>query len=148
MRVCSSPSHAWWRWFTVLPVLSCLSCSGSDGLNPVQGKLLYKNEPVGGALLTFHPQNATVNTVLPTALTEDDGTFTVATGSKEGAPAGEYVVTVICAQTVQQKEKRFSLGEKPETVDRFKGAYAREANSKIKVEIKGGNNELQPINLK
>src|SRR5262245_3096245 len=88
-----------WRWLFLLPVLGCLSCSGADSLNPVQGKLLYKGQPMIGALVTFHPKGANdVTTVRPTGLVEPDGTFTLMTGTKEGAPAGDYVVTVIWSE--------------------------------------------------
>ena len=54
----------------------------------VQGKLLYKNQPMSGALVTFHPKGADeVSAVRPTGLVKEDGTFTLATGQKEGAPA-------------------------------------------------------------
>src|SRR5262245_1118276 len=125
------PSRAW-RWLALLPALFCLSCSGSgSALNPVKGKVLYKNQPIKGALVTFHPKGHTdINTVRPTGLTREDGTFNVTTGQKEGAPAGEYVVTLICSE--EKKGKK--VGTEPaETRDRFGGTYAKPESSKIQV---------------
>jgi hypothetical protein len=141
-----SPRPSRWRWLILLPALGCLSCSGSAALNPVQGTVLYKNQPLAGALVTFHPKGATgVATILPVGMTKEDGTFTLTTGQTDGAPAGEYVVTLICSEVV--KSKRIST-EQPETQDRFRGAYANAATSQIQVEIKNGPNQLAPFNLK
>jgi hypothetical protein len=131
-----------------LPALFCLSCSaGGGGLNPVHGKVFYKNQPLKGALVTFHPKGPTdLNTVRPVGLTGEDGTFSLTTGQKEGAPAGEYVVTLICSEEVKPKGKKLTL-ERPDTRDRFGGTYAKQETSKIKVEIKKGVNQLEPFNL-
>jgi hypothetical protein len=132
----------------VLPALCCISCSRGPTLYPVHGTLLQNNQPVAGALLTFHAKDATINTIPPTGTTEDDGTFTVETGPSEGAPAGEYVVTVIAPQVVKSAGKQPKrMGSHPESVDRFAGAYANETSSKIRIEIKKGINELDPFNL-
>jgi hypothetical protein len=127
-----------------------LACSGSSQLNPVQGKVLYKNEPLAGALVTLHPKGSTdVKADRPVGRTKDDGTFTVTTGQAEGAPPGEYMVTIICSQPVNKKgpkSKGLDAGE--ETEDVLKGMYADPAHSKITVTIKSGPNQLEPFNLK
>jgi hypothetical protein len=132
-----------------VPVLWGLSCSGSGGkLNPVEGKVLYKDKPLKGAVLTFHPKGANdVTTVRPVGMTREDGTFTLTTGQKEGAPAGEYVVTLLCPEEVNPSKKSFST-KAPETQDRFQGAYAKPETSTFKVEIKKGTNQLEPFRLK
>jgi hypothetical protein len=132
----------------LLPIC-CVSCTGGPKLYPVHGKLLQNNRPVAGALLTFHPKDGTVYTVLPTGLTDDDGTFTLETGANEGAPAGDYVVTLIAPEVVKAGagQKKASMGRKPDSADRFKGAYTSEAGSKLRVEIKQGENNLEPFVL-
>jgi len=140
-----------WTLRQVVVLLSascCISCSRSASLNPAHGQVFYKNQPVAGALLTFHPQGADFKTTLPVASTDDEGKFTVMTGQDEGAPAGAYVVTIIAPRDVASKQKKMSMGSKPESVDQFKGAYAKESTSSIRVEIKKGNNDVEPINLK
>jgi hypothetical protein len=132
-----------------LPALLCLSCSGSGvSLNPVHGKVLYKNQPLKGALVTFHPKGHTDITTVPSVgLTGEDGTFDVTTGKKEGAPAGEYVVTLICSEEVAPKHKRAMSFAPPETRDRLGGTYANMETSKIRVAIKKGVNQLEAFDL-
>jgi hypothetical protein len=129
--------------------LVSVSCSGSsETLYPVQGKVLHNNQPLAGALVSFHPKSGSdVKTMIPTGLTKEDGTFTVATGDKPGAPAGEYVVTIICSEEIKPKAGQISTGP-PDTQDRLKGAFADKASSRITVEIKKGNNQLEPFELK
>ena len=138
-----------WRQLSIcLLALCCMSCSTGERLNPVHGKVLYKNQPIEGIVVTFHPKGATdINTVFPVGLTKEDGTFTLTTGQKEGAPAGEYTVTAICPQQKGVKAKGGMSMQRYDSEDRFKGAFAREETSTIKVEIKNSVNELDPINL-
>jgi hypothetical protein len=138
-----------WRWLAVLLTPCCLACSGGGGLNPVQGKVLYKNQPLKGAVVTFHPKGANEVTALrPIGLTQEDGSFTLTTGPKEGAPAGDYVVTLICPEEVAPKGKKVISTEGPDSRDRFQGAYANPATSALKVAIRKGANQLEPFHLK
>ena len=151
MRRRLSPRASAWRWLILLPGLSCAACSGgADELNPVKGKLLYNNEPLKGAVVTFHPKGEAneVTAVRPVGLTGEDGTFTLTTGSKAGARSGAYVVTVICSEEVAPKNSKVISTAPPDAQDRFRGAYADRAKSTIEIEIKKGTNELEPINLK
>jgi hypothetical protein len=133
-----------------LILVCCASCSSGDKLNTVQGQVLYKDQPLKGVLVTFHPKGVSDVTIhRPVGLTKEDGTFTLTTGEIEGAPAGEYVVTMICPEEVTPKEKPkgFTLIA-PETEDRFKGAYADLATSKITAKVTEGVNQLEPFRLK
>jgi hypothetical protein len=127
-----------------------LACSGSASLNPVQGKVMHKNAPLSGALVTLHPKGSKDMKVdRPVGRTKEDGTFTVTTGQNDGAPAGEYVVTIICPQPLNPKTtKQISFGAEEETVDVLKGMYADVNNSKLSVTIKSGPNQLEPFDLK
>src|SRR5438874_9694201 len=91
-----------WRWLALLPALACLACSsGTDALNPVKGTVRYQGQPAKGVLVTFHPSGGDkVTAIRPTGLTGEDGTFTLTTGPKEGAPAGSYSVTFIWEEEV------------------------------------------------
>jgi hypothetical protein len=150
--MCFQRAVLFWRLVFLIPLLCCASCSKS-GYNSVRGKVLYKNEPIGGVAVTFHPKKTDIRTLLPVGQTAEDGTFTLMTGQDEGAPEGEYVVTFICPQQAEEKagKKGRSRGmamQKMELEDRFKGAYGSEAKSTFKVVIKAGKNELEPFNLK
>jgi hypothetical protein len=139
------------KWQMVLLALAGLSlsgCSSSAGLNPVEGRVLYQDRPLGGALVAFHPEaGADINTENPVGFTKEDGTFRLTTGQDDGARAGRYKVTIICSQMPTSAKKSFSTGG-VDSVDILKGAYAQVDASKIAVEIKPGPNQLEPFKLK
>lgn len=136
-----------WGWLALL-ALFATSCKKGPELNPVTGKVLFKNEPLAGATVTFHPKTADLKAVPPTAQTMADGTFTVVTGDKEGAAAGDYIVTIICSELPPEAKKGGLATGGMDTVDRLKGAYANRDASKISVQIKKGPNQLEPFSLK
>jgi len=134
--------------FVAVLTLLSTSCSSSESLHPVQGKVLHNGNPLPGALVTLHLKSGgDLKTIPSTGLSKEDGTFTIMTGDKTGAPAGEYVVTIICSEIVKPQPGVISTAE-PESVDRLKGAYANKDNSKIVVQIKSGPNQLEPFDLK
>jgi hypothetical protein len=139
------------RWLVLATALGCASCSGSDsgGLHPVTGKVLHNDKPARGVVVTFHLKGADpVKAIRPVGMSGEDGTFTLATGPREGAAPGEYVATFIWPENVAPKAKKaFSL-DGPESQDRLRGAYANPATSTFKVEIKEGANQLPPFSLK
>lgn len=125
-----------------------LSCSSPAALNPVRGKVVHKGQPLAGALVTFHSkEKVDVNTIPSIGFTKEDGTFSLTTGDKEGAPAGEYIITIICSETVPAKKGVISTGP-PDTLDRLSGAYSDKDASKIVVTVKPGENQLEPFDLK
>jgi len=153
MRLLSLAPPYLWRFMFLIPVVCCVSCSSGTSYNPVHGKVLYKNEPIGGVVVTFHPKGKEKLPELPKGVTDEDGSFSVNTGKGEGAPAGEYVVTFYCPEKVEEKagKKAPPKGmaiKKFELEDRFKGAYASEVKSNFNVSIKPGKNPLEPFNLK
>jgi hypothetical protein len=140
-----------WRWLALLPALGCLACSngGDAGLHPVKGKVLYKGQPAAGVLVTFHPEGSKVTSVPSTGKTGEDGTFTLTTGPKEGAPAGSYVVTFVWPEEVKTKSAKGKITLDPPSMrDRFQGAYANQAQSKFRPQIKTGDNQLEAFDLK
>jgi hypothetical protein len=111
--------------------------------------LFYKNQPMQGALVTFHPKGADdLRTIRPVGLVKEDGTFALMTGQQSGAPAGEYVVTVIWSEEVTPRGKKGFSTEPPDSQDRLRGAYANQATSTLRAEIKKGANQLEPFHLK
>jgi hypothetical protein len=151
MKVHSFVSLPRWHWPGCLLALCCLSCSSSKSeFNPVQGKVLYKDQPLAGATVTFHPKGKTdLQTIRPVGLTKEDGSFALNTGPDAGAPAGQYIVTFICSEVVgQQGDKKVISSRPPETRDRLQGAYADAQTSTFQVEIKIGPNQLAPFQLK
>lgn len=139
------------RMVAVLALFVCSACSGPGArLNPVEGQVLFKDKPAAGVVVTFHPSvdADSLKTVRPVAMTGEDGKFKLMTGPDNGARAGGYTVTFIWPQEVSPKGKGGSLGERPESVDRLKGAYVNAATSSFKAQIKDGANQLEPFVLK
>ena|SRR5437879_1704445 len=150
MRRSCYPRPAWRRWLILLPVLGCLSCSKGPGYNSVQGKVLYKNEPIEGVVVTFHPKRADIYTIMPVGQTGDDGKFSLTTGKNAGAAAGEYDVTFSWPGGLEDQGKakpRKMIMKGINLEDRFKGAYSNPAKAPFKVEVKNGKNVLEPFNL-
>ncbi len=65
---------------------------------PVSGKILYRGKPIPDATVCLHPVTPFADgkpAVLPRAEVNENGEFTVTTyRTHDGAPAGEYRVTV------------------------------------------------------
>src|SRR5262249_19173929 len=126
-----------WRWFLLVPALFCVSCSGGgSSLFPVEGQVLYKNEPAFGAVVLVHPPTDDLKALKPSGVAKKDGKFTLMTGQEKGAPAGEYTVTITWPEEVPVKKKQAMSMEAGESRDRLNGAYAGRASSKLKVQIK------------
>jgi hypothetical protein len=143
------PGFAYGFLLLLVAASTSLSCGRSESLSPVEGKVLYQNAPLAGALVSFHPLGEGSDTrERSVGRTEDDGTFRLNTGETEGAPAGDYIVTVICPVPVQTETKGMSMGGDAETEDRLRGAYANPRTSEIKITIKEGENQLEPIELR
>ncbi len=149
MRARISP-RAPWRWLAVLSVVCAFACSTGDGLSPVEGKVVFKSEPIKGVVVTFHPKDGDpIKAIRPVGQTKEDGTFTLLTGDKPGAPAGEYVVTFVWPREVAApKGKKTFSTELPDTRDAFDGAFADANKSTFKVAVKKGANKLDPFYLK
>jgi hypothetical protein len=129
----------------IAPCVWLAACSTKPAeLNPVQGKVLHKGEPLSGALVSFHPEDP--NAERSTGLTNADGTFSLSTGQVNGAPSGKYVVTIICSEIPKDIKQGLSTGG-IETQDRLQGAYANPSSSRLTAEVKDGPNQLAPFEL-
>jgi hypothetical protein len=128
----------------------CWACSGA-GLNTVEGKVNVNGAPAKGAVVIFHPKggDTSANAQRPSGVTKEDGTFTLGTGTKPGAPVGEYTVTITWPEEVgPPKFKKGSMElDNPTPADRLKGRFANAASSTLKATIKSGANKLDPFEL-
>ena len=131
--------------FLILPTTGC-----GPSYHPVTGKVMVDNKPAVGAVVILFPEGDKPDKFTPPAGTVgEDGTFSLSTGGKTGAPAGKYIVTITwpaAPKKVTEKEKMQGLGE--DGPDQLKGAYATAAKSKLRAEIQAGENTLEPFNLK
>jgi hypothetical protein len=119
------------------------SCSnGHKPIYPVHGQVLFEGQPIPGALVVFHPQGADAGTTEKSfAKTGPDGTFTLGTyESADGAPAGNYLVTV---------ELWLSSGQGDEgPTSRLPPRYANPSTSGLTANVETGPIDLKPFELK
>jgi hypothetical protein len=120
--------------------LALPACSRSDGrikVYPVHGKVLVKGKPPVEAIVRFHPADG--NTSDPHWIhgqVDGEGRFALSTYvTGDGAPAGEYVVTI------EWNERSGPLKTEFTGPDRLKGRYKDPKTSKIRFRV-----EAQPLN--
>jgi hypothetical protein len=132
-------------------VFAGASCRQSDGpaLYPVAGKVQLNGEGMDGALVVWHRQPALPALPPPSAQTRPDGAFQLTTwAAGDGAPEGEYLVSVVWPQAkpadVPGKPSGESKGEAP---DRLRGRYRDANKSGLKFTVQPGRNEPILIEL-
>jgi len=131
-------------------VLVCLSiagasCSRHSDHKPVftvTGQVLLNGRPAPHAFVVFHPIGATdADVIRPRAHVQEDGTFTVTTyGRDDGAPAGEYALTVELFRAPTANDDRPPTNILP-------GRYANPKTSGLTARVEEGPNELPPLRL-
>jgi hypothetical protein len=86
-------------WVAVL-VGGCARSDGERPVYPVQGAVWYEGHPLANATVVFHPRDPECGE-RPLGKTDANGAFALSTrGSNDGAPEGEYAVTVIYCPVV------------------------------------------------
>lgn len=124
------------------------SCSG-DSTNPVRGKVLVGGQPAVGASVVFQLENGDINSIPATGTCAADGTFTLMTRDKPGARPGKYIVTVIWPDAAKKAtEQQIMMGLAPDAPDLLGGRYANAKTSTLRAEVKSGENNLEPFDLK
>lgn len=123
--------------------LGCASGPARPVCQPVSGRVLFENKPLQEAQLVFHPVNGAL-VPLPTAFTQEDGQFQVTTwADNDGIPVGEYVVTIVWKQLVQQGEEKVRNGP-----NQLPAIYGNATRSPLRCTIKEGDNKLPTFELK
>lgn len=112
----------------VIPVTGELHLKGRDG----------KLTPMSGAALVLNPtENEDRLPAFPRAKVKEGGTFEVGTyGENDGAPEGEYVVTLEWRKTT--KPKYDYMVKEVQGDDILRGAYSNRKTSKLRVTVKAG----------
>jgi len=79
-----------------LPVIGGCGGGKSETLYPVSGKVMHGKTALTGGQITFFPDTAKGNNSKhsPTGKIGSDGSYTLTTDGKSGAPAGWYKITV------------------------------------------------------
>lgn len=108
--------------------------------HPASGRVSIDGQAAAGVLVQLHPvgNGPDERNSRPWALVQGDGTFTLSTyQSGDGAPAGEYAVTLTWPDDPSV----------PSMTDRLGSRYAEPARSPWKVAIREGENTLEPIEI-
>lgn len=126
---------------------SLMGCGGSSKPQnptcyPVSGQLTYNGAPTKGAVIQLWPLPVDRNQWQkrkPSAQVAEDGSFRVWTyESNDGAPSGEYAVTLIWDS---------NGGDNPPGMDAFQGRFANPDQPIAKVTVKTEPSEMPPIAL-
>ncbi len=125
-------------------VLILMLSGCGDGLPrtyPCKGMVRVNGKPVKDARVAFYYQgDLGGRTIVPMAWTEEDGSFVLSTfRSEDGAPAGDYEVTIIWPQY-----RNMRSGDGP---DRLQGRFADGKKGGLRAQVEAKDNELPPFEL-
>ena len=129
------------RVAVAVAALAATSCGGGGpNLYPVKGSVLYLEKPAAGATVVFQPLNSTPESLMPTGVVGEDGTFNLKTPPHgDGAPAGEYVVLVtLFPPNAREMRNPHSL---------LPVWYGSPVDSPLRATVTPGNNQLEPFRL-
>lgn len=109
---------------------------------PIKGTITFKGQPMPGALVALHPKTPVAGTPSPRANVTKDGAFEVSTyDGGDGAPAGDYTLTVLWYKQVKNGS---DIIAGPNVIPQ---KYAKAETSDLNISVKEGVNELPPITL-
>jgi hypothetical protein len=123
----------------VIPLCALAGCGREERLKvcPVQGKVLVVGTPAGNASVFFYPCDPAQQHI-STATTAPDGTFWLTTFvSGDGAPEGEYDVTVVWPDYSMPCDECAAPLH-----DRLKLQYADRKKTELHATIRPGKNEV------
>lgn len=138
----------------LLALVAAVAATGGCGSGPVRtypaaGTVTAGGKPAAGAVVTLipaDPQKLPL-TSYPRGEVGSDGRYSLTTfAAGDGAPAGEYKVTLRWPVTLAGKEKTLAVAQgEGGAADRLKGKHADPKASPWAVTIKPGDNTLDPI---
>ena len=105
---------------------------------PVRGRVFFEGSPAPNAVVTFYLINPDTKRVTRAgdAMAEADGSFALSTyTANDGAPAGEYAVTVVWWNPLVDAEGKPGPNLLPER-------YAKPETTPLKAVVKTGANEV------
>ncbi len=127
----------------------CMYLTGCDAgtrLVPVTGSISVKGKPAAGASILFHAEDPAAQTV--SAVTAEDGTFSLMSGTEPGIAPGNYVVTVTWPDASKKPTSaQIMMGTADAGPDLLKGKYATKSASTLKVEITTSTTALPAFEL-
>lgn len=121
-------------------------CGGETGprCHPVEGRVLYQNQPLAEAMVVFHPLTPPVERVpQPIGNTNAEGRFMMTTlKSGDGAPQGEYAITIELREPRQIGEEVVRDGP-----NLLPPKYASPRDTPLRYKVIPGKNEVPEIKL-
>ncbi|HEX3147777.1 MAG TPA: hypothetical protein VHR66_06810 [Gemmataceae bacterium] len=122
----------------------CHDDGSAASVYPVQGSLVIDDRPAVSARVAFHPIDPSVNAFCPVGIVGPDGSFHLTTRTADdGAPAGDYIVTVIWYKDGVTIDECGCSGVDPLTHDRLHGLYADAATSTLRAKVLPQSNEIR-----
>jgi hypothetical protein len=120
--------------------VACGLADGDTPVYPVRGTVFYDGKPTPGALVIFHPVDSTdPEATRPHGRADQDGHFTLSTyRSNDGAPAGQYVVTVDWRKVIPGRGGVPSL---------LPPRYRTPEDSPLRATVGTGATELEPFRI-
>jgi len=110
-------------------------------VHPVNGQVVFNGKPAAGASIIFHPKAGGEGAVVARAQADNQGNYTLSTyRDGDGAPAGEYAVTVELRQLIK-KDGEFESG--PNIIPR---QYSSPATTRLVFKVAEGANSV-PIKI-
>lgn len=127
-----------------LALLSAIGCGKAEpervAVHPVKGQVILAGKPAAGAVVVFHPK-APGAFPPPRAQADKDGNYSVTTfKTADGAPLGEYVITVELRALVEKG------GEYIAGPNQVPAQYSEVRTSKLVASVVEGENQV-PIKI-
>ena len=120
-------------------------CGGPSGpvCHPVRGQVRWNNQPLAEALVTFHPSLGGPATSKPFAHTDSQGNFSLTSlRAGDGAPAGEYAITVELRELRQVGEEAVRDGR-----NLLPARFASPQESGLRHVVVEGENIIPPLEI-
>lgn len=109
---------------------------------PVEAVVTFQGKPIPGAFVVLHPKQPLADVPTPRASVNADGVLTVTTfNGGDGAPAGEYIVTVEWYKPIKNGA---DVVPGPNVLP---PKYASPKTSDLLITISADTNQLPPIDL-
>jgi hypothetical protein len=135
---------------TRLALLAAFFCASGCGpqrkaVYPVRGRVLVDGKPAAHAQVAFHAVDA-AGDPHPVGNADGDGYFSLTTYKQgDGAPAGEYLVTVLWVLATPVPGP--GGGQEYQGVSHLAPRYARADTSGLRATVAPGGTELAPFQL-
>jgi hypothetical protein len=120
----------------------CPACSSDrKPVHKVRGQVLVDGRPAAQAQVLLHPAGNDAEELRPAGQTDEQGNFQLTSYvNGDGAPAGDYAVTVTWFRIYQGRDEVMRYNALPQR-------YAAAQTSQLRVTVGNGDNALSPLQL-